>query len=90
MPRLPRRSSLRRQLVLPVVGLLLAGVLANVAFASWLAARRAADVARQRERQVVETLTASRVTLTLPVLETLARLTDSRFVVFNPVDGSLG
>ena len=90
MPRPPRRSSLRRQLVLPVVGLLLAGVLANVAFASWLAARRAADVARLRERQVVETLATSRVTLTLPVLETLARLTDSRFVVWNPVDGSLG
>ena len=90
MPRPQRRSSLRRQLVLPVVGLLLAGVLANVAFASWLAARRAADVARLRERQVVETLATSRVTLTLPVLETLARLTDSRFVVWNPVDGSLG
>ncbi len=90
MPRPPRRSSLRRQLVLPVVGLLLAGVLANVAFASWLAARRAADVARQHEQQVVETLATSRVTLTLPVLETLARLTDSRFVVWNPVDGSLG
>jgi signal transduction histidine kinase len=72
------------------MGLLLAGVLANVAFASGLAARRAADVARQRERQVVETLATSRVTLTLPVLETLARLTDSRFVVWNPVDGSLG
>jgi signal transduction histidine kinase len=86
----PRRSSLRRQLVLPVVGLLLAGVLANVAFASWLAARRAADVARQHERQVVETLATSRVTLTLPVLETLSRLTDSQFVVWNPVDGSLG
>ena len=90
MPLPQRRSSLRRQLVLPVVGLLLAGVLANVAFASWLAARRAADVARLRERQVVETLATSRVTLTLPVLETLARLTDSRFVVWNPVDGSLG
>jgi signal transduction histidine kinase len=72
------------------MGLLLAGVLANVAFASWLAARRAADVARQHEQQVVETLATSRVTLTLPVLETLARLTDSRFVVWNPVDGSLG
>jgi len=90
MPRPQPRSSLRRQLVLPVVGLLLAGVLANVAFASWLAARRAADVARQHEQQVVETLAMSRVTLTLPVLETLARLTDSRFVVWNPVDGSLG
>ena len=90
MPLAQRRSSLRRQLVLPVVGLLLAGVLANVAFASWLAARRAADVARQHEQQVVETLAASRVTLTLPVLETLARLTKSRFVVWNPVDGSLG
>lgn len=90
MPLSQRRSSLRRQLVLPVVGLLLAGVLANVAFASWLAARRAADVARQHEQQVVETLATSRVTLTLPVLETLARLTDSRFVVWNPVDGALG
>ena len=90
MPIPQRRSSLRRQLVLPVVGLLLAGVLANVAFASWLAARRAADVARQHEQQVVETLAASRVTLTLPVLETLARLTKSRFVIWNPVDGSLG
>ena len=90
MPLAQRRSSLRRQLVLPVVGLLLAGVLANVAFASWLAARRAADVARHHEQQVVETLATSRVTLTLPVLETLARLTDSRFVVWNPVDGSLG
>ena len=38
----PRSSSLGRQLVLPAVGLLLAGVLATVAFASWLAARRAA------------------------------------------------
>jgi len=90
MPPIPHRSSLRRQLVYPVVGLLLAGVLANVAFAAWLAARRAADVARERERQVVETLAMSRVTLTLPVLETLARLTDSRFVVWNAVDGSLG
>jgi signal transduction histidine kinase len=90
MPLPQRRSSLRRQLVLPVVGLLLAGVLANVAFASWLAARRAADVTRQHEQQVVETLAASRVTLTLPVLETLARLTKSRFVVWNLVDGSLG
>ena len=90
MPRPPRRSSLRRQLILPVVGLLLAGVLANVAFASWLAARRAADVARQRERQVVETLATSRVTLTLPVLETLARPTGGRCVVRNPVPGSLG
>ena len=87
----PRRaSSLGRQLVLPVVGLLLAGVLANVAFASWLAARRAADVARQRERQVVETLADTRVTLTLTVLETLDRLTGSRFVVWNPLDGGAG
>lgn len=90
MTRPPRRSSLRRQLVVPVVGLLLAGVLANVAFASWLAARRAAEVARDRQRQVVDTLEASRVTLTLPVLETLERLTGSRFVVWNPRDDTVG
>lgn len=74
----------------PVIGLLLAGVLANVAFASWLAARRAAAAARERERQVVETLAATRVTLTLPVLETLDRLTGSRFVVWNPLAEGAG
>ena len=83
-------SSLGRQLVLPVVGLLLAGVLANVAFASWLAVRRAAASARERERQVVDTLADTRVTLTLPVLETLDRLTGSRFVVWNPGDDGTG
>jgi len=85
-----RPSSLGRQLVLPAVGLLLAGVLATVAFASWLAARRAADATLARERQIVDTLAASRVTLTLPVLETLARLTGSAFVVWNPLDDTLG
>lgn len=88
-PRAPV-SSLGRQLVLPVVGLLLVGVLANVTFASWLAVRRAAAQARQRERQVVDTLADTRVTLTLPVLETLDRLTGSRFVVWNPGDEGTG
>ena len=90
MPPPPPSSSLRRQLVVPVVGLLLGGVLANVAFASWLAVRRAAETARDRQRQVVDTLEASRVTLTLPVLEALERLTGSRFAVWNPRDGSVG
>ncbi len=86
----PRSSSLGRQLVLPAVGLLLAGVLATVAFASWLAARRAADAALERQTQIVDTLADARVPLTLPVLETLARLTGSAFVVWNPRDGGLG
>ncbi|MFM8377690.1 MAG: hypothetical protein ACKOB1_00035 [Planctomycetia bacterium] len=42
-----RHDSLMLRLVLPVVGLVLAGVLVNVAFSAWLAARRAAAAARE-------------------------------------------
>jgi signal transduction histidine kinase len=79
----PRRTSLTRQLVLPVVGLLLAAVLANVAFAAWLAARRAADAARLEQERVAAALAASRVSLSMPVLDALQRLTGSHFVVWN-------
>ena len=36
----PHGTSLTRRLVIPVIGLVLAAVLANVGFAAWLAARR--------------------------------------------------
>lgn len=79
----PPRASLTRQLVLPVVGLLLAAVLANVAFAAWLAARRSADAAHRQQEQVAAALAASRVSLSMPVLDALHRLTGSHFVVWN-------
>jgi signal transduction histidine kinase len=79
----PAPASLTRQLVLPVVGLLLAAVLANVAFAAWLATRRAADTARRQQEQVAAALSSSRVGLSMPVLDALHRLTGSHFLVWN-------
>ena len=79
----PKPTSLTRQLVLPVVGLLLAAVLANVAFAAWLATRRAAHAARRQQAQVAAALSSSRVGLSMPVLDALHRLTGSHFLIWN-------
>lgn len=78
-------SSLSRQLVLPVAGLVLAAVLANVGFSAWLATRRSLAAARAGQEQVAAALAASRVALSPQVLDTLERLTGSQFVVWNPV-----
>jgi signal transduction histidine kinase len=79
----PRRSSLTRQLVLPVVGLVLVAVLANVAFAAWLAARRAAAVGQAAQQRVAEALRSTRFALSPAVLEALERLTGSHFIVWD-------
>ena len=75
--------SLTRRLVLPVVALLLAAVLANVAFAAWLAARRSVEGTRRQQERVAAALAASRVSLSMPVLDALHRLTGSHFLVWN-------
>jgi len=77
-------ASLFRRLVVPVVGLVLAAVLANVAFAAWLAARQAAERAEAGRAQVARALASSRVTLTQPVLDTLEQLTGSHFLIWDP------
>jgi signal transduction histidine kinase len=76
-------GSLLRRLGVPVVGLVLAAVLANVAFAAWLAARRAAERAEAGRTQVAAALASSRVVLTQPVLDTLQQLTGSHFVIWD-------
>lgn len=80
--------SLFGQLVLPVVGLVLAAVLANMAFAAWLEMRRSQAAARSSRERVVEALTTSRVALTPPVLEPLRLLTGSEFVVWDQATGT--
>ena len=77
-----RHLSLTRQLVLPVVGLVLAAVLANVGFSAWLAARRSAEATRAAQQQVADALRASRVSLSAAVLDALHRLTGSHFLVW--------
>jgi len=62
----------------------LAAVLANVGFSSWLATRRSLAAARAGEEQVAAALQASRVAVSPQVLDTLHRLTGSHFVVWNP------
>jgi len=78
-----RHDSLMLRLVLPVVGLVLAGVLVNVAFSAWLAARRTAAAAREGEQRVAAALTQKRVALSPAVLAALAALTGSEFVVWD-------
>jgi signal transduction histidine kinase len=78
-----RHLSLTRQLVLPVVGLVLAAVLANVGFSAWLAARRSAAATRAAQQQVADALQASRVSLSAAVLDALHRLTGSHFLVWD-------
>lgn len=85
-----RGASLTRRLVIPVIGLVLAAVLANVGFAAWLAARRslaAADAARDR---VAATLESSRMALAPQVLDALRQLTGSHFVVWNAASRTAG
>ena len=63
MPRFRPGRSLFRMLVLPVVGLVLAAVVANVAFTAFLAVRRSLASAEAQQEQVSMALEASRVAL---------------------------
>ncbi|NCY03139.1 MAG: response regulator, partial [Planctomycetia bacterium] len=83
MARSTRTRSLTGQLVLPVVGLVLTAVLANVGFAAWLAARRSAAATRHTRQQVADSLRAVRVSFSPPVLDALHRLTGSHFLVWD-------
>ena len=85
-----RHLSLTQQLVLPVVGLVLAAVLANVGFSARLAARRSAETARAAQEQVADALKAARVSLSAAVLDALHRLTGNHFIVWNESARSLG
>ena len=75
---------------MPVVGLVLAAVVANVAFAAWLAARRSLESARSAQEQVAAALERSRVSLSQPVLDTLRQLTGSEFLVWNEATATAG
>jgi signal transduction histidine kinase len=87
----PRHSrSLARQLIVPVVGLLLAGVVTSVAASSWIAARRSRAAARAAEERLAAALSAARFPLTQQILDTLTVLTGSDFVVWNPAVGETG
>jgi len=90
MPPTPPGRSLSRQLVAPVVGLVLAAVLANVAVSAWLAARRSLAAARTDQEQLATTLRDSRVPLTPQVLDTLHALTGSHFIVWDATSRTTG
>jgi signal transduction histidine kinase len=88
-PSRPGRS-LFRLLVLPLVGLVLAAVVANVAFAAFLAARRAFEAAEAQQRRVAAALESSRVAFSPQVLETLKQLTGSEFLVWSTATATAG
>lgn len=83
MPSTSPGRSLSRQLVVPVVGLVLAAVLANLAFVAWLAVRRDVATSRAATAQIAAALAASRVSLSPQVLDALHKLTGSHFVVWD-------
>jgi signal transduction histidine kinase len=85
-----RGRSLSRQLVAPVVGLVLAAVLVNAAVSAWLAARRGVAAARAGQEQLATALRDARVALSPQVLETLHALTGSHFVVWNAAPAAPG
>ena len=88
-PMRPGRS-LFRLLVLPLVGLVLAAVVANVACAAFLAARRAFEAAAAQQQRVAAALESSRVAFSPQVLETLEQLTGSEFLIWNAATASAG
>jgi signal transduction histidine kinase len=85
-----RGNSLSRQLVAPVVGLVLAAVLANVAVSAWLAARRSGAAARDGQARLAAALRDARVALSPQVLDTLHALTGSHFVVWDATSRTAG
>lgn len=85
-----RSASLTARLVVPVVGLVLAGVLLNVAFSVWLATRRAAATAREREARVAAALANTRVAPSPAVLDALHALTGSHFMVWDATNRRAG
>lgn len=86
---LPGRT-LFAQLVWPVVGLVLAAVLANVAFAAWLATRNAVVAARADRERIVAALDRSRIPLSPAVVDALGDLTGSELVVWDEAAGTAG
>jgi methyl-accepting chemotaxis protein len=90
MPSSRSGGSLSRRLVAPVVGLVLAAVLANVGFAAWLAVRRTAAAASRGQEQVAAAIRDARVSVSQQVLDTLRQLTGDHFVVWNPATRTAG
>jgi len=82
--RWPESTMFFRQLIAPMIGLVSAAVLANVAVAAWLAARKITARAAAVETQVTTALAASRVPLTPPVLAAVHKLTGCHFVAGDP------
>ena len=82
--------TLSAQLVWPVVGLVLAAVLANVAFAAWLATRNAVLAARAGRERIVTALDRARVPLAPAIVDALGDLTGSDFVVWDDAADAAG
>ncbi len=73
--------SLSRQLLWPAVGLILAAVAVNAAFAAWLAADRVRSGDLEQQRRVADLLAESTFPLTPAVLAQLRGLTGNEFAV---------
>lgn len=80
------RSSIRTQILLPFCATLLASVAIIAATSAWLAVGRVEQQTMLQIRGVVDTLTASRLTYTNPVLDKMAGLSGAQFVAIDRAD----
>ena len=77
------RSSIRTQILLPFCATLLASVAIIAVTSAWLAVQRVEQQTMLQIRSVVDTLTASRLTYTEPVLDKMAGLSGAQFVAID-------
>ncbi len=74
---------LRRQILLPVAGLLLIAVLVNTIAAAWLASRRTAQAALDRQQQMAQVLAEANYPRSGAVLRQLSRLTGDHYITWD-------
>jgi signal transduction histidine kinase len=76
-------SPLRRQILLPVAGLVLIAVLVNTIAAAWLASRGTAQAALERQQQMAQVLAEANYPRSGAVLRQLSRLTGDHYITWD-------
>lgn len=79
---------LRRQILLPVAGLVLIAVLINTIAAAWLASRRTAQAALDRQQQMAQVLAEANYPRSGAVLKQLSRLTGDHYITWDARRGA--
>src|SRR5512136_747042 len=79
----PFARPLRWQILRPLAGLVLIAVLLNMTAAAWLASRRTAQAALERQQQMAQVLAEANYPRSGAVLRQLSRLTGDEYVTWD-------